>query len=473
MERLIGRERELEQLQKYTQSGKEEFVALFGRRRVGKTFLVRKFFQDKFDFYVTGLIGGTKSDEMAAFNESLVNYGFEGDAAKDWFQAFNNLASLLKKKSDGNQRLVVFIDELPCFDTPRSGFVKALDYFWNSKGSWMSNLLFVVCGSATSWMIRNIIDNKGGLHNRITHEMHLQPFSLNLVEQYLRSKGALWDRLSIAQLYMALGGIPYYLSLLDYELSVAENIDALFFAKNAELKKEYKRLFKSLYKNPEGYMSVITLLARKKEGMTRTEISKKLKIEGSQLTAMLEDLVNCDFIEAFNNGNKKNDCIYRLMDFYTLFYNHFCTRRTTDIRFWRNHLGQPLLNTWHGLAFERLCMAHMEEIKYDLHLDTIYTEYYSWRSKSSKPGAQIDLVIERSDNVFTICEIKYSQGNYTLDHEEYEKIVRRRDAFATERKLKSVPQVVLITTCGLTPHHYSDIQKRPVLLDALFQNCRL
>lgn len=407
---------------------------------------------------------------MAAFNEALHTYGHEGEDAATWTEAFGYLAELLKKKAQEKERVVVFIDELPCFDTPRSGFVKALDYFWNSKGAWIRNIFFVVCGSATSWMIRNVVDNKGGLHNRITHEMHLEPFSLHQTEEYLRSRGAQWDRLAITQLYMAIGGIPYYLSLLDYEESVAENIDRLFFAKNAELKKEYRRLFKSLYRNAQAYMDIVTLLAKHKEGMSRSEIAKALKVESNgELSTKLEDLVNCDFLMQLRNGaGAKTNGIYRLVDFYTLFYHQFCTQGTTDIHYWRNHLGTPQLNTWYGHAFERVCLCHIEEIRQALHLDTIYVEYYSWRSKTSPRGAQVDLILDRADGNVSVCEIKYSQGLYELDRDEYEKVVRRLDTFLSESGVNKGAQIVFITTFGLKPHRYPEIQKRVPTLDHLF-----
>ncbi len=224
LEKIIGREVELEKLNDYYKSGKSEFVAIYGRRRVGKTFLIRSFFKDKFDFYVTGIIDGSKEVQMEAFHTALQRYGHKGGRAASWIEAFNQLADLLERKS-----LVVFIDELPCFDTPRAGFLQALDLFWNSRASWMDNIYFVKCGSATSWMIRNIVNNKAGLHKRTTHTVHLRPFSLGQTEEYLLSKKFRLPRIAVLQMYMVLGGVPYYLSLLDPKKNVPDNIDTLFF----------------------------------------------------------------------------------------------------------------------------------------------------------------------------------------------------------------------------------------------------
>ncbi len=470
MEQLIGRERETLLLNKYVNSKRGEFIAIDGRRRVGKTFLIRNHFHDTFDFYATGIIEGTMAEEMEAFNVALTNYGHKGKKAKTWIEAFTFLAQLLKEKAaQKSSPIIVFIDELPCLDTRNSGFIHALDFFWNSQGAWIDNIKFIVCGSATSWMIRNVINNKGGLHNRVTHEMHLRPFNLGQVEEYLKAINFKCSRLSILQLYSALGGVPYYLSLLDTEESVPDNIDRLFFSADAEMKKEYRRLFYSLYKNPETYISIINALASCKQGMTRKEIAEKLKTPNNgHLGDMLDDLIYCDFIRLYNNGTRQNGGIYQLIDLYTLFYHQFCKKKSTDIHYWRNLLGTPTQNTWYGLSFERVCLCHIQEIIHVLHLDTIHTEFYSWRSKTSSPGAQIDMVIDRADDNITICECKYSQGDYTLNKPEYQKLLYRSEAFRNETKCKKGIQFVIITTFGLGKNEYADITQRVVTLDDLF-----
>lgn len=469
MEKIIGRQEEFEKLSKFMTSDKGEFVAVYGRRRVGKTFLIRQYFKDKFDFYVTGIIDGSRDEEMAVFNEALTEYGHKGAKAKTWMEAFGSLANLLQSKKKRGKRLVVFIDELPCFDTPNARFVHALSHFWNSKGAWMDNLFFVVCGSATSWMIKNVIDNHGGLHNRITHEMHLRPFDLHETEEYLKSNGMRWNRLSIIQIYMVLGGIPYYLGMLDKAMSVAENIDSLFFSDDAELRKEYPRLFKSLFKDPENYVTLINVLADCKQGMTRKEIVELPQFKSNgHLTVMLDNLVSCDFVRLYNNGTKQNGGIYQLTDFYTLFYNKFCKRRTTDDHYWRNHLDTNTMNNWYGLAYERVCMYHFRNIIRALRLDSIHTEFYSWRSKTSSPGAQIDMVIDRSDNVVTICEVKYSKGDYLLKKSEYEKVLNRISTFDDEKKGRKAIQPVAITTYGIKQNEYSDVFYKTLTMDDLF-----
>ncbi len=470
MEKIIGRETELEKLNDYFESGRSEFVALYGRRRVGKTFLVRSFFKDKFDFYATGVIDGSRETEMEAFHNALVRYGYKGERAKTWIQAFTQLADLLERKNrNRTRRLTVFLDELPCFDTPRSGFLSALDLFWNSRASWMDNIYFVVCGSATSWMMRNIVNNKAGLHKRTTHTMHLRPFTLGQTEEYLKSRKFRWPRIAVLQAYMVLGGVPYYLSLLDPKLNVPDNIDALFFSAEPELENEYQRLFNSLFKNAEGYMEIIRLLSSHRDGYTRAEIARELKIaDNGHLCEMMDDLEHCDFVRRYNNGTLQKNGIYQLIDFFSLFHYKFGTNRVTDEHFWRNALGTPEQNNWYGLTFERVCLWHVRQIVRGLRLDAIRHDYYAWRSQNSKPAVQIDLVIDRADGMATICEMKYSKDDYTLTEGEYKKIVHRMETFQKETCYKGGVQASIVTTFSLQNNMYSEISPIPITMNELF-----
>lgn len=473
MVQLIGRENEQGLLKKYIDSNRSEFIAVYGRRRVGKTFLVTETFKDALSFDMTGVIDGDKEDQLVSFNIALKESGYEGKRVTDWYGAFEALKEVVKKVPQ-NRQAIIFIDELPCLDTPRSGLVKALDLFWNGWANRQSNVKLIVCGSATTWIVDNIIDNHGGLHNRITHEMHIHPFTLHDTEEYLTTYGFKWNRLAMAQTYMVLGGIPYYLSLLDNALSLPANIDQLFFSRDAELKKEFDRLFKSLFKSPQAYVDIIQLLANNKKGLTRKEISEKLKKEtGGHLSKLLVNLENCDFIRKYNVRERKinsNNGIYQLTDFYIQFYHDFCNKHTTDEHFWENSINSPKQNTWYGLAYERLCMAHIPQIKEALGIQRIRTEYYSWRSKESVPAAQVDLIIERADQIISLCEIKYSKGIYSLDAKEEERLRNRITDFAVETKVKEAVQLVLITTYGLKDNAHSTEVNDRVVLDDLFKS---
>lgn len=471
MDKIIGRDAELAKLARYNQSGKAEFIALYGRRRVGKTSLVRFFFKDKFDFFASGVLEGDKEDQKAAFLDALIKYGYTGSKPNSWKEAFKALGTIIAKNKR-KKRCVVFIDEIPCFDWEYSSFVKELGVFWNSIAAWSDNVFLIICGSATSWMIRNVIDNRGGLHRRATHEMHLRPFTLYQSEMYFKAKNYKWDRMTILQLYAALGGVPYYFSLLDPAKSAAENIDMLFFSTDAELKNEYRRLYKSLFRNPEKYMDIIKQLAGSRDGLTRKEISSALRISsGEDLTIMLKDLVYCDLINHSSVCGKKNSGIYRLVDFFTIFYLTFCDSTVTDRAFWRHTLNTPAQNTWYGLAFERICMFHIWEIIQSLRLDTMLTKYYSWRNKPGRPAGQIDMIIERADGITDICEMKYSRYEYTQDAGESEKLGKRIQAFQSEYPDHESTRTILVTTKGLTQgEHSNDFDKVLTLKDLFVEN---
>ncbi len=470
MEKLIGREYEKSLLTSYLQSGQSEFVAVYGRRRVGKTFLIKSFFKNKFDFYATGIVEGSREDELMAFNTALQEYGYEGTFRTTWTDCFQALNELLASKKKKSQPLLVFIDELPCFDTQHSHFIQALDFFWNYYAANFPNLKFIVCGSATSWMIRNIVNSHGGLHNRLTHSIHLHPFDLRQTELYAKHHQTCWSQFDIVQMYMAIGGVPYYWSKLDFQDSVPNNIDRLFFAADAELADEYSRLFASLFKNPNAYIEVIKLLCNKKSGLSRNEISDALGIPSSgTLTKILEDLEYCDFIVGRTNGKKQSNKIFQLSDFYTLFYNTFCGRKISDKHFWAHKIGTPKINTFQGLAYERICMQHTDQILAALHLDHIHTEIFSWRSKESEPASQIDMIIDRADNLVTICEIKFSKAEYTLSKAEYQKIITRAENYRVESKTRKGWQISMITTFGLNNNTYSDISRFNVTLADLFK----
>ena len=457
---IVGRKKELSLINQYFNSGKAEFIAVYGRRRVGKTFLIRQHFRNQFAFDMTGIMEGTKSEQMTAFHTALKTYGYTGKKDTNWIDAFFALRQVLESRIEEGKRCVIFIDELPCLDTPKAGFVNALGHFWNNWANWQSEIMLIVCGSATSWMVRNVIDNHGGLHDRITHEIHLHPFTLTETEEFFKLNGFSWNRLSIMQTYMAIGGIPYYMSLFERTDSPATGLDRLFFSGNAELKKEYRRLFSSLFKNPHPYLEIITLLSKHPKGMTREEISTELKTSNNgKLGEMLTDLIYCDFLQKNNVREKRiksNSAIYQLIDFYTIFYNTFANKNIMEEHFWTRNINTPEINIWYGLAFERVCKAHIEKIKTALGIASVSTEYYSWRSNLIEKGAQIDIIIDRADNTINLCEVKYSENLYSLDKEEYMKIQNRISVFkeATNTRSNIIP--TMITTFGMKEGTYSD-----------------
>jgi hypothetical protein len=471
---IIGREKETAEFEKYVKSGKPEFIAVYGRRRVGKTFLINQLFNGRMAFSMTGVLEGNFDEEIDAFLDAMDLYGLEiKERPATWMRAFTLLRKALQPIVDTGADCIVFFDEIPCLDTHGSGFAKALGHFWNSWASLYNNMKLIVCGSATTWMIKNIIDSHGGLHDRITHEIKLLPFTLKETEQYLINQGFHWSRLSIVQSYMMFGGVAYYLSLLDASLSLTQNIDKLYFDVNGPLRREYKRLFKTLFRLPEPYLEIVELLARHKKGLTRAELMQKLnKDSGGNLSDQLENLLECGLVRKYKvrekNIVKGKGSIYQLMDMFSLFHTHFADKLGSDSRYWANHLGTPEMNTWLGLAYERVCLLHTDQIKETLHIDTIASEQYSWRSKESTPAAQIDLIIDRADDVVNVCEIKYSNKEYSLSEEESKKMAYRLETFRRETGTRQSLYLTLITASPLAENAHSNDIPVKLTMDALF-----
>lgn len=467
---FIGRKQEIKMLQDIKDSGKAEFVAVYGRRRVGKTYLIQQFFDNKFAFSATGILEGTREEELFAFTSALIAVGYTGPQPKTWLEAFEGLKSVLERQPHKG-RQVIYIDELPCFDTPKSGFVRALGHFWNTWAALRKDVILIVCGSATSWMIENIVNDHGGLHDRTTHTIYLRQFTLAETESYLQTKKIHWPRQMIVETYMMLGGVPYYLSLLNPQESLAQNIDRLYFHKNSELGQEYQRLYASLFKSPESYIRIVEILGKNKQGLTRGEIAEKLKISSSgTLSKQLENLEYCDIIRRYvtkiGGRLKTNEAYYQLVDLFTLFHLTFSKKLTTE-DYWEQRLNTPVLNSWQGLAFEHVCMVHIRQVRHALGLDKIAVEYYSWRS-STAPRAQVDMIIERADRLVNLCEIKYTQSEYTITSNEDLKVRNRTAAFVRETKTRNGILPTWITPFGLFHNEYSVSVQYQVTLDDLF-----
>lgn len=466
---FIGRNEEIRLLQDIVNSDKSEFVAVYGRRRVGKTYLIQQFFNNKFAFSTTGVIDGNKEEQLYSFTMSLIAAGYKGNQPKSWLEAFDALKVALEQPKKG--RNIIYIDELPCFDTPKSGFARALGYFWNTWVSVRKDVVLIVCGSATSWMIENIIDNHGGLHDRITRTIYLRQFNLKETEAYLKSRQILWKRQMVVETYMMLGGIPYYLSLLDKKYSLAQNIDRLYFEKNSTLSQEYKRLYSSLFKSPEPYLRIVEALATHRYGLTRKELSETLKVSSNgTLSKQLDNLVSCDIIRRYvtkaKGKVKTKEAYYQLVDLFSFFHLTFSKKLTTD-DYWEQRMNTPVINTWQGLAFEHVCMVHVKQIRHALGLDRIAVEYYSWRSESA-PRAQVDMIIERSDRLINLCEIKYAQTEFTITAEEERKVKNRIAAFVRESKTRFGVLPTWITPYGLYPNAYAKDISYQVKMDDLF-----
>lgn len=463
---LIGRKNETEVLLNAFHSDRSEFVAIYGRRRVGKTYLVRETFDYHFAFQHTGILDAPLSEQLSEFRESLYRAGMKRCAMpRSWNEAFHRLIDWLSSLPEGKK--VVFIDELPWLDTPRSHFIRALDHFWNGWATTRKDILLIVCGSATSWLIDNIVMNYGGLHNRLTRRIHLRPFSLHECEQYCHSQHLGFKRKAILEAYMVLGGIPYYWGFLAKGLSVAQNIDRLFFAEDGELTQEYQALYASLFKRPAVHISIIDTLSTKKVGMTRAELLVASSLtDNEQFSRALKELEQCGFIRRYTYlGRKVKGSVYQLMDNYTLFFHQFVEQNHNgDQHFWSSMYNSPLHNGWSGLAFERVCLQHLEQLKKALGIASVISTAHSW----SAPGAQIDLLIDRNDDVINVCEMKYSKGKYLLTNEEQARMQTRVDVFQRETKTDKSIHLTLVTTNGVTDSSDTSSIQNILTMDDLF-----
>lgn len=470
---IIGRNKEKQILQEAYDSEYSEFVAVYGRRRVGKTFLVRETFDYTFTFQHSGLANENTRQQIAGFRDSMTKQGFEQmPVPKDWYEAFGRLETFIEQSTD--KKKVVFIDEMPWMDAPNSHFVSALEHFWNSFASARRDVLLIICGSATSWMVNNVFRNHGGLHNRVTRRIHLHPFSLHECELFSDSRNLAFSRYEILLCYMILGGVPYYWASLQKGQSVDQNIDRLFFHPDGELYGEFNELYASLFSRPEGYIKVIETLATKRIGMTRNEIMREGKtVSGGRLTAILTDLESCDFIRSYLPfGARANGTIYQLTDSYTLFYFKYIRKNSYgDVHYWTNNLNTPNRNSWQGLAFEQVCFAHIGQIKHGLGIAGVVAKVCSWRVAADDElgdGAQIDMLIDRADNVINICEMKFADGKYIISKDDNADMKWKRKRFISTTGTKKSIHVTMVTTDGIARNKYAGEIQSQVTSDDLF-----
>lgn len=453
MDEIIGRQSEKRLLQEIVESDSPEFVAVYGRRRIGKTFLVKQFFNGQFDFYMTGIFNSSRQKLLEYFNMQLESYsGKKWPLAKSWLLAFRQLqqylSSLRKKK------IVVFIDELPWFDTPKSGFFSALELFWNGWGDSCNKLKFIVCGSATTWMTGKLIGDRGGLHNRVTRRLYLAPFTLAETEEMLNNNGIHWNRHQIVECYMMLGGTPFYLKKLKKSLSLPQNIDRLFFKESGELRNEFDILFRSLFKESTVYEKVVELLSKKSKGLTRSEILESLKLrDGGKFTEIIRNLVTCDFLRVYQGfGMKERDRLYQLTDLFTLFYLKMVKSNDAigNTDYWTTGLNTPSRKAWAGYAFEQVCLHHIPEIKTALGISGVQTSVSSWIGmEKGKCIGQIDLVIDRRDQIINLCEMKYSVKPYEITRKYMAQLRERAEKFRSATATKKALALTFITVMGL------------------------
>lgn len=481
--KIIGREQEIAKLEQYVSSGRSEFIAIYGRRRVGKTFLIKELFEQKLTFRVTGKDNVSTAEQIDNFCYAVSDQYDTDVQAKTWTEAFRALQKILEKTADGAK--IVFFDELPWFDTPKSDFISAFEHFWNDWASYRNDIKLITCGSATTWMLDNVINSRGGLHNRVTHNILLSPFSLREVEAFFKSRGFYYERSEIIESYMAVGGVAYYLSLFDKDKSVAQNIEQMCFTRGGELTAEFDRLFRSLFRKPDGYLSIVEALRTKGRGMTRIELIEATKLPNNgRLSQMLTELEQCDFVRSFNPfGKTKKEKLYQLIDPFTLFYFKFMHDKGSFLDdYWIKMQSTAEYEAWCGYAFEIVCLHHINQIVKALGISGSINTPCSWSYRPAKSviedtdadedlkhGAQIDLLIDRSDRSISICEMKYSNGEYEINRAYDAHLARRMNIFRKVTRTRKTLIPTFITPVGLYNNMYARRIARQVVSDDLFE----
>jgi hypothetical protein len=469
--KIIGRRRQQADLLDAFHSGRSEFVAVYGRRRVGKTFLIRTLFEREFAFHLTAVLDSDTNTQLENFAAALVQYGdADVSAPGNWRSAFLRLRTLLENAN--RKKKVVFIDEMPWLDTKGAGFIPALEHFWNGWASARDDICLIVCGSAASWIIKKLFRNRGGLHNRVTRRILLEPFTLAECKLYFERAGLPSDGMSLLESYMFIGGIPYYLDLLSAKKSLAQNISDLCFSPSGALRDEFDNLYASLFRESHRHILIVGALGKKARGLTREEIKKATGLpEGGNLTDVLSELEMSGFIRKYVPfARKKKGALYQLIDHYTLFYFAFIKRsQSSDKSYWMKMRETQAYRTWRGYAFEQVCLSHIEQIRNAIGVAGVITHAAAWRSEKSDPGAQIDLLIDRNDGVITICEMKYSDSEVAITKIMAANIRNKRNVFADESGTKKAVQVALVTPIGLKRNTYYDIAQAVVTVDDLLR----
>ena len=474
---IISRTKELEALRNAKEAEESRFIAVYGRRRVGKTFLIREAYGYHFVFQHAGLSpqdgGKTKKAQLEAFAVSLKKSGLRNfKKPESWLDAFSLLEDLIDLSDEPKK--VIFIDELSWMETRKSDFIPALEYFWNARMTARKDIVLVVCASATSWMMKKIVHNRGGLYNRLQLKINLQPFTLSECEAFAAAKGIRMNRYQLLECYMILGGIPYYWDQLNKSLGLSQNIDAMFFADHPILEDEFRYLYASVFNSPDPYIRVVTALGKKKVGMVRDELLAETGIPDSgTFSELLSNLESCGFIRHYDEfGKKKRNKRYQLIDNFTLFYFKFLEQKPNDPHYWTNQLNTPVRNAWCGLAFERVCLEHIRAIKHKIGIEGVLTEAVSWSCAGNPEkglfGSQIDLLIVRKDQVINLCEMKYASATYTITKKTDEKLREKISDLITETGTTYAIHTTFITPYGLTKNEYRGNVQAQIIAEDLF-----
>ncbi len=475
--KIIGREKEKEKIDKLLQSDQAEFLAVYGRRRVGKTFLIRQYLKNNLIFDFSGTKEGSKEQQLVNFFAEYLkrtNAQKETIVPSTWQEAFRYLADYIHSLPKTKTKRVVFIDEMPWIDTPKSNFIAALEFFWNQHLSNIDNVILIACGSASSWIRKKLINARGGLYNRVTQRIRLMPFNLYETELFINSRGINLPRYQILEIYMAMGGIPFYLKELEKGKTATQIIDEVCFLGDGLLNDEYSQLYHSLFKNADYHISIIETLASRPQGLARHEIMATTAISEGVLSRTLEELLECNFISLYQPfSNKKKDTLYKLTDLYSLFYLKFIKpNKTGGKKTWEQLSKQASFVAWSDYAFENIAMMHINQIKKALGISGVYSKQGSWkfRGDDTLPGSQIDMIIDRADQCIHLCEAKFTKENFTINNSYAAELRLRKSIFkqVTQSK-KAIFTTLLSTYPAIKNQYYLAEIDNEITMDKLFE----
>ena len=471
---LIGRNEEKLILNAFLKSNRPEFLAIYGRRRIGKTFLIKQVFaeEDCFFFNVTGIQNGGTGIQMNRFTKEIGKVFYQGVDIKErenWIDTFDLLSDAIEKMVPKNKKVVLFLDEFPWMATHKSGLLQALEHRWNHSWSNDKRIKLIICGSSASWIINKIINNKGGLHNRITRQIHLMPFNLKETASFLADQKINLNHKQVTELYMTTGGVPYYLLLPERHLSAAQIVEKLAFQQNSLLFKEFDNLFSSLFENSEKYIELLRIISKNHNGIRQEEIINRCEqtSRGGRMLARLKELEDAGFIISFMpHWHKKRGKYYRLIDEYTSFYLHWIesVRNTLQKKslapgYWLEKHNSPAWYNWAGYAFESICYQHLPQIRKKLNIrpSAIANGWsYTPTVKSGEQGTQIDLLFDRDDDSITICEIKYTTEPFSITKDYAKKLENKVRIFREKTKTKKQIFLAMISANGIKETMYSE-----------------
>ena len=472
--RIIGRKNERKELEQCERSKKSELVCVYGRRRVGKTFLIEQTFGEYFAFRATGLEKGNTRQQLKAFNQRLIDCGDDVKTIpKDWFEAFSRLEKLLKKDTvtlSPHNKKIVFFDEFPWFATQRSDFLLAFEEFWNRRGTQDGDLVFIICGSATSWIIKNVLDDTGSLYHRVTTQIFLKPFTLSEAEMFFSDREFDWSREQIMECQMIFGGLPFFMDLMNGNESFRQNVDRLLFKPGALLKGETNRLLEATLSKSPVYGKILEFLSHHSYGLKKAEVQTKLNISAGSFARAAEDLVKCGYVVEYKRNYEKGNPLYmQLVDPFLLFHYHFISKEESLSNYEDLTANAGAYSNWRGHAFEVLCMHHVDQIKAALGISGVKTEVFPWMNLEQKDSVQIDMVIERDDKITNICEMKYTDQPFSMTKEYDAALLKKRDVFQEKTGTKNALKIVLISAMGLSGVAHTEHISEVITMEDLFE----